>query len=155
MPVAVVVFMFCAVSPLILSMAAESDLTMDVCEAVRLERSEVAEIRGTGARSRVGTFLFDFTCSLGTGNDFTLPAGIMIESPTFSTQAISEEFRDVKKPSLFQARVKGKLECRSPFIIYYSDDGDIGGANGFGPIGLYPCRLLNPEILYFHKIKHE
>jgi hypothetical protein len=122
----------------------------DVCTAAKADKSRDMTVRGTGMLSRGRAILFDYTCPLGSGNGFVLPTAVLVEEPSFAEPAIEARFRLLKNNSLFQALLQGHLECADPFQVQKGDDGDIIGANGYGHLNLYRCRMRAARILMFH-----
>jgi len=126
--------------------------TFDVCSATLGHLRGTLTLRGTGMLSRGmvsagATVLFDYTCSLATANGFVLPSAVFVETSTFAEPRLEARFRELKPRSVFQALVRGRLECAEPFKVQRGDDGDIIGGNGFGPLHLYRCRMLEARFL--------
>lgn len=48
---------------------------------------------------------------------------------------------DEKSKSLYQVVARGRLECVPDFRVRKADDGDPVAGNGFGGLGLLPCRI--------------
>src|SRR3954447_5970320 len=121
----------------------------DVCTATNTGKSHTVRLRGTGTIEG-SAILFDYSCPAGTGNDFVLPSAVIVEKATFAGSVIAARFKSLTRTSLYQAVIEGRLECAPAFKIEKADDGDIIGANGFGPLTLYRCRMREGRFLLLH-----
>ena len=130
--------------------------TIDVCSASEITDSRVLRVRGTGGTSgRDGAMLFDYTCPAATENDFILPTVVFLEQPKFSSAQIAKAFETLSEKSVFQSVIEGRLECRAPFTVKKADDGDIVAANGFGPSGMYRCRIRGGMFISLQVLETE
>jgi hypothetical protein len=123
-----------------------------ICTVANSAYNSVTTLAGTGGKSLDGPLLFDYTCPVAKGNDFVLPKIVILEVVRFPDSKSEKEFRALRPESLFQAVIEGFLECKDPFDLQKSDDGDIVRGSGYGPLGLYQCRLRDARLIFFHRI---
>ncbi len=126
---------------------------LEVCAASRSARPRVVSVRGTGGFSRDGPALIDYTCPVAAAGGFTLPSTVLLEIRQFADEATQNRFRDLSRKTIFQAVVRGTLECREPLRVERSDDGDITSANGYGFNGLHKCRMRDARLLLVHALE--
>ncbi len=141
------------VAALFLLQGSTTESVLDVCAASQSARARVVTLRGTGGFSRDGPSLIDYTCPVAVTGDFTLPSTVLIDIREFADQAMQDRFRDLARKAIFQAVVRGILECRHPLRVERSDDGDITSANGYGFNGLHKCRLRDARLLQVHALE--
>jgi hypothetical protein len=122
-----------------------------VCD-IRSPKGTVT-IRGVGGISGDGIVLFDYTCPLATANGFVLPRSVLINRGDAPQQ--DPRFSSLKGGDIFQAVIRGEIECREPMSYRRSDDGDIVNGTGFGSLGLFNCRMKNVRVEALHSLSDE
>lgn len=112
-------------------------------------------LRAVGQWMRDAFVLFDHTCPAVKAHAATWPTLIVLENPASSSEAISRTLQSLKRrppAPFFQIVVSGSLSCAKNFAADTSDDGEIIAGNGFGPDGLFICRLTRVKVLTVHRL---
>lgn len=127
---------------------------IDVCGAGAAKSPAEVVVRGTGTVwPKEGLVIFDYFCG-GAARSEALPESILIGRPTTPDHEIAEELAGLRDGDVFQMVVSGRLECRRPFLLRRSDDGDITNGNGFGALGLSRCRINSPIVRSIKTLTH-
>jgi hypothetical protein len=82
-----------------------------------------------------------------------MPTVVLVETPKFSSPMSEAEARNLSEKEVYQGLIEGTLQCRDPFRVSKSDDGDITSGNGYGVLGLYRCRMTNGTFSIFHVLE--
>ena len=119
------------------------DLPLEVCDVARDSNSTV-RVRGVARVESEGFLMSDATCPIWSGKNSALPMRIRVLAKVFVRSSDRERFdemRDGLEKPLFQVIVRGRMSCRSPFLVKSTVvSGQLRG-NGFGPTGLVPCAM--------------
>jgi hypothetical protein len=132
----------------LLSLQQSSDKSIEnICAVSQSPASRLVSLRGTGGKSGRDAVFVNYTCSVATTSDFTLPTTVLLNIRGFKDAETARRFQSLSVKTIFQAIVRGIIECRHPLKLRRSDDGDIVGGNGYGENGLYKCRMTNARLL--------
>ena len=138
----------------VLSLMSQSPVGIcDVAEP-RITRREVV-LRAVGQWMREAFVLVDHTCPAAKSSAATLPALIMLEDPTSSSGEVMKKLKSLQRTPpapFFQIVVSGFLSCVKPFAADANELGEIIVGNGFGPDGLFVCRLQKAKVRQVHRL---